>query len=125
MQAKEILMINSLQFWTLIAGLAAFVASFFFPNFPFDEAQILAAVLFVLGLIGVTPQVLGPKAMRVTFGDLLKSKAFWTLIAGVAAFILHYYAPDFPMDQAAILALIVFVLNAVGINPELRHRGLM
>jgi len=118
-------MITSLQFWTLIAGLVAFVARFFFPNFPFDETQILAAVIFLLGLIGVTPQILAPKAMRVGFGDLLKSKAFWTLVAGIAGFVIHFYAPEFPFDQAAILALIVFVLDAIGINPELQRRGLL
>lgn len=119
-------MVNSLQFWTLVAGLLAFVARFFYPDFPMDESQILAAVLFVLGLIGITPQVKASLTVKsVTFGDLLKSKAFWTLVSGLVAFVVHYYAPDFPLDQAAVLALIVFVLNAVGINPELRNRGLL
>ena len=118
-------MVNSLQFWTLVAGVAAFVVRFFYPNFPMDEAQILAAVLFVLGLIGITPQLTARKVLGLTVGDLLKSKAFWTLVAGLVAFVVHYYAPDFPLDEAAVLALIVFVLNAVGINPELRKNGLM
>lgn len=114
-------MINQLQFWTLLVGVVAFVLRYFLPGFPLDETQILAVVLFVLGLLGVTPQ------FRVGFigGNILKSKAFWTMIAGLIGFIIHFYAPDFPFDEAVILSVIVFVLNAIGINPELRKQGIL
>lgn len=54
-----------------------------------------------------------------------KSKIFWTLIAGVIAFISKYYAPDFPLSEVEILAIILFVLNLFKIKPELQARGLM
>lgn len=118
-------MINVLQFWVLVAGLIAFVAKFFYPDFPLDEQQILAAVLFLLGLIGVTPQArLAMRSSALGLGDLLKSLAFWTMVVGLAEFVIHYYLPDFPLDQANLLAIVIFVLQQFGINPELRARGL-
>jgi len=115
-------MLNSLQFWTLVAGLVAFVAKFFYPNFPVDETQILAALLFLLGLIGVVPQL---RTRAVTGYNLLTSKAFWTLVAGLVSFVVHYYFPTFPLDQAVLLSVIFFVLSAFGVNPELRKNNLM
>jgi NADH:ubiquinone oxidoreductase subunit K len=46
-------------------------------------------------------------------------------VAGLAAFVFHYFAPDFPFDEVLILAAIVFVLGLFGITPELRQRGLI
>jgi len=117
-------MLSSLQFWTMIAGLLAFVAKFFYPNFPLDETQILSAVLFLLGLIGVVPTLAARGAIADDF-PILKSLPFWTLIAGLVGFIVHYFFPEFPFDQTAILAGIVFILNQFGIRPELRARGIL
>ena len=115
---------QSLQFWVLLAGLLAFVARFFFPAFPLDEAQILAAALFLLGLLGVTPSVQRAFSNRSVTGlDLFHSKAFWTLLAGLVSFVIHYFAPEFPLDQAALLGIIIFVLGQFGIIPELWERG--
>lgn len=116
------MVIYSLQFWTLVVALLVYVVKYYFPIFPFDNAQILAAVLFLLGLIGVVPQA---QLRGASFGDLLHSKAFWTLVAGIVAFLAHFFAPEFPLDGAVILALIVFVLNSAGINPELRRAGIL
>lgn len=114
-------MVNQLQFWVLVAGLISFVARYFYPDFPLDEAQILAAALFFLGLIGVYPQYRG----AVGAVSILKSLAFWTLIAGLIGFILRYFYPDFPYSDAVILAVIVWVLGQIGIVPELRARGVL
>ena len=54
-----------------------------------------------------------------------KSKIFWTLIAGVVAFVSKYYQPEFPLSEVEILALILFVLNLFKIKPELQARGLI
>ena len=54
-----------------------------------------------------------------------KSQIFWTLIAGLAAFIAKFYAPDFPFSETEILALIIFILNTFKIKPELQSRGLL
>jgi NADH:ubiquinone oxidoreductase subunit K len=120
---------KSLTFWTLVAGLLAFVAKFLFPTFPLDAAGILAAILFVLGLIGVVPAVRANRA-SVAMGasadwvGLVNSLAFWQLVAGILYFVVKFFAPNFPMDQGAILAVIVFVLGFFGVTPELRVRGL-
>ena len=112
---------QSLTFWTLIAGLAAFTLRWYFPAFPVDEITILAAILFVLGLIGVVPQL---RAQRSLTPPIINSLAFWQLVAGLVVFALHFFAPSFPFDQAAILAAILFVLGFFGVHPELRVRGL-
>jgi hypothetical protein len=115
---------KSLTFWTLIAGLVAFVAKFFFPAFPMDAAGILAAILFVLGLIGVVPSVRAMGVRGAVAGGIINSLAFWQLVAGLLFFVLRWFAPSFPFDQGIILAFIVFVLGWFGVTPELRARGL-
>jgi len=56
---------------------------------------------------------------------LLKSKIFWTLVAGLLAYVIKLFLPAFPLDEVGILALIVFILGLFNIVPELRSRGLM
>jgi hypothetical protein len=56
---------------------------------------------------------------------IFQSKIFWTLVAGLIAFVAKFFYPAFPLDEVQILALVVFVLNSFGINPELRARGLI
>jgi uncharacterized membrane protein YqjE len=113
---------KSLTFWTLVAGLVAFVLRWYFPTFPFDAVTILAAILFALGLIGVVPQL---RAQRALTAPVVNSLAFWQLIAGLVIFVLHFFAPSFPFDQMAVLAFFLFVLGFFGIHPELRARGLI
>jgi len=111
---------KSYTFWALIAGLLAFVAKFFYSAFPLDEAQILATLLFILGLTGIVP------AFRagVRGVSLVNSLAFWELVAGLLAFAVHYFAPQFPFEAGSILVLITFILGSIGITPELKVRGL-
>jgi len=119
-------MLNSLAFWVLVAGLVAFVVKFFVPAFPFDAEQILAMLLFVLGLLGFYPQArLAFTSNMLTVVDLFKSLAFWVMVVGIVEFVVHYYWPDFPLDQANLLALVLFVLYQFGIVPELRGLGLL
>ena len=113
---------KSLTFWTLVAGLVAFILRYYFHTFPFDEVSILAAILFALGLIGVVPQL---RAQGALTSNIVNSLAFWQLLAGLVAFVLHFFAPSFPFDQAGILAFILFVLGWFNIRPELRLRGLI
>lgn len=117
---------SSLQFWTLLVGVIAYVAKFYFPELPLDNQSILALVLFVLGLVGVTPQVrrLGLRPSLTTTA-VYNSLAFWQLVAGLVAFVVTYFAPQFPFDQDAIFAAIVFVLGLLGVVPELRERHLI
>jgi hypothetical protein len=56
---------------------------------------------------------------------IYKSRIFWTLVAGLIAFIAKYYAPEFPFSETEILALVIFVLNIFKIKPELQARGLL
>ena len=115
-----------LQFWTLIAGLAAFTARNYFPEFPLDEAGVLAVLLFVLGLVGVTPQIRS-RGLRVSLATtaIYNSLPFWQLAGGLVYFVLTYFAPDLPLDEPTLLAVILFILAALGVVPELRARGLM
>jgi len=111
---------KSRTFWVLIAGLLSFVAKYFSPAFPLDEAQILASMLFLLGLVGVVPAF----QAGVRGVGLVNSLAFWELVAGLLAFAVHYFAPQFPFEAGSILALITFILGSIGITPELKVRGL-
>lgn len=110
---------KSLTFWTLLVGLLMFVITFFAPTFPLSAANVLALVLFVLGLIGVTPQ-LQAKAMPT---DILHSLAFWQLVAGFVVFVITYFAPTFPFGNDVVLGVFLFVLSFFGIKPELRARS--
>ncbi len=113
---------RSLTFWTLLAGLAAFVARWYFQTFPFDETTILSAILFILGLIGVVPQL---RIRGALTNSIVYSLAFWRLVAGFVTFVLHFWAPTFPFDQAVVLAFFLFILGFFGIRPELRARGIL
>lgn len=116
---------QSLTFWTLLVGLIAFALRWYFPTFPLDEMSILALVLFVLGLIGITPALRARGVRALVSPPVVNSLAFWQLVAGFVAFVIHFFAPDFPFQTETILAVILFVLGYVGITPELRARGIL
>jgi di/tricarboxylate transporter len=111
---------KSLVLWTLITGILAFVAKWFFPAFPLDQAGILLVVLFLLGLFGVVPS-----ARALGFSSIFSSLAFYEMLVGLAGFIIHYYVPEFPLDNGMILMIVLFVVGLFGIRPELRARGLL
>lgn len=113
---------KSLTFWTLVAGLLAFVAKFFFPAFPLDAAGILALVLFLLGLIGVVPSIRARGALTVSIANSL---AFWQLVAGLLYFVFKFFAPGLPVDETVVLGVIIFILGYFNVHPELRARGLL
>ena len=115
---------KSLTFWTLLVGVVAFVLRWFFPAFPLDEPQILALVLFFLGLFGITPTIRANGFRALATPPIINSLAFWQLIAGFIAMVITFFAPNFPYGGEAVLALILFVLGLFGITPELRARGL-
>jgi hypothetical protein len=56
---------------------------------------------------------------------IYRSQIFWTLIAGLIAFVAKYFAPSFPFSEVEILAALIFVLNLFKIQPELKARGLL
>jgi len=56
---------------------------------------------------------------------LLKSLRFWTLLVGLVLFAIQAYVPSFPFGEDTILQLVVFVLGLLGIQPELKARGLL
>lgn len=116
---------QSLTFWTLLVGVIAFVTRWYFPTFPLDEITILSLVLFFLGLIGITPTLRAYGARALTSPPVINSLAFWQLVAGLVSFVIHFFAPDFPVGVEVILGVILFVLGYVGITPELRARGIL
>ena len=54
-------LVKSLKFWVLVVGVVLFVIQAYVPSFPFSEDVLLKAVLFVLGLFGIEPE------LRATF----------------------------------------------------------
>jgi len=56
---------------------------------------------------------------------LVKSLKFWSLVVAVVLFVIQAYVPAFPFSEEAILKLLVFVLGLLGIQPELKARGII
>lgn len=110
---------QSLTFWTLLSGLAAFGATFYLPTFPLSEVNILSLVLFVLGLIKIVPAVRAQGIRGALASGIANSLAFWQLLAGLVSFVISYYAPNFPFSYETILGVILFVLASLDIKPEL------
>lgn len=108
-------MLSNLQFWTLVAGFLAFVLKFLWPGLPLDSTLILSVILLLLAAFGIYPKL----RARATVGELIRSLEFWTLLAGLAGFVVYFYVPDFPFDQAVILGAILFVLKLFGIEPSI------
>ena len=50
-------LLKSLKFWALFVALVLFVIQAYVPAFPFAEDVLLKAVLFVLGLFQIEPEV--------------------------------------------------------------------
>jgi len=48
---------KSYIFWTVVAGAIAFVIKYYSPEFPFSEVEILAAIIFVLNLFKIKPEL--------------------------------------------------------------------
>jgi len=113
---------KSLNFWTLLVGLIMFVVQFFVPTFPLSQADILALVLFALGLIGVVPTFRLAGFRGAIAGGIVNVLAFWQLVAGLVFFVISYYAPTFPFSTETILGVILFVLQFFQIKPELLSR---
>jgi hypothetical protein len=114
---------KSLMFWTLLVGLIAFVVKFYQPEFPLSEANILALVLFGLGLVGVIPTFRAYGFRSAFATGIVNVLAFWQLVAGFVIFVITYFAPTFPFTTETILGVILFVLSFFGIMPELRAKG--
>lgn len=114
---------KSLKFWTLLVGLIAFAINFYQPGFPLSKANILALVLFALGLIGVVP-AFGVKGFRAALaGGIVSVLAFWQLVAGFVIFVITYFAPAFPFTTETLLGVILFVLSFFQIKPDLQAQG--
>lgn len=116
---------KSLTFWTLAVGLVLFVVTFYAPTFPLSAENVLGLVLFVLGLVGVYPQIVkgaAPMVHKQSAGDIVHSLAFWQLVAGFVVFVITYFAPTFPFGNDVVLGVILFVLSFFGVQPELRAR---
>ena len=114
---------KSLKFWTLLVGLVAFVIRFYQPGFPLSEVNILALVLFALGLIGVVPAFRVKGFRAALTGGIVNVLAFWQLVAGFIIFVITYFSPTFPFATETLLGVILFVLSFFQIKPELQAQG--
>lgn len=114
---------KSLNFWTLLVGVVMFVMTFYVPNFPLSQQNVLALVLFVLGLIGVFPTFMALGFRGALAGGIVNVLAFWQLVAGFVWFVISYFAPAFPFTVETILGVILFILQIFQIKPELLARA--
>lgn len=55
--------------------------------------------------------------------NILKSMTFWVLAVGVAFYAIRFYFPAFPLTEAQILSLVLFLLGLIGVYPTLRDLG--
>lgn len=113
-------MIKSLTFWTLVAGLVAYVVKYFVPTMPIDATAILTAILFLLSLFGITPTF----RLMTAWTDIFHKKEFWLAVVALAGFVIHYVSPTFPFENDVLFILVVYILGLFGITPELKLRGL-
>lgn len=116
---------KSLTFWTLLVGVVMFAVTYYVPTFPLNSQNVLALVLFVLGLIGVVPTFRIKGVRAALAGGVVNVLAFWQLIAGFVWFCITFFAPTFPLTTDMILGAILFILSYFNIKPELRARGLI
>ncbi len=114
-----------LQIVTVVAGLIVLVVKQFWPEFPFSNEQVVAAIVALLGLFGVIVQLRARIRGILGAGEWWKSKALWIAVAGIANIVLLSYVPDFPVAQFDLAALLFWVLAQFGINPELRAQRLI
>jgi uncharacterized membrane protein YiaA len=56
-RSKNMVILKSRMFWTLVVGLVVFVVKQLWPAFPLSEEFILGIVVFILGLFGITPEL--------------------------------------------------------------------
>jgi len=56
---------------------------------------------------------------------VLQSRVFWAMVAALLAYVAKLLIPSFPLDEAQILGIVLFVLGLFNIYPELRSRGLI
>lgn len=116
---------KSLTFWTLLVGVISFALAWYFPAFPLVEGQILALVVFFLGLIGIFPTLRKHGFRALAAPPILNSLAFLELVAGLVAFVLQTVAPDALITREMVLGVILTVLALLQIHPELRARDLL
>lgn len=51
------ILIKSLKFWILIVAVVLFIIQAYVPSFPFNEDTLLKAILFILGLFNIEPEI--------------------------------------------------------------------
>lgn len=113
------MILKSLNFWTLLVGLIVYVVTFFVPTFPFNQMEVLSAVLFVLGLINIHPTF---KFASLTWIDLFGKMDFWLALTGFVSFVVTYYKPDWGWTQGMLMSVVLAILALFKIKPELKYR---
>lgn len=55
--------------------------------------------------------------------NIFKSLNFITLLVGLVMFVITFYVPAFPLDQANVLELVLFALGLINIYPTVNAMG--
>lgn len=119
------ILIKSKAFWTLLVGVVAFAARWYWPTFPLTEGQILSLVFFVLGFFQIYPSLRASGLRAFTSPPIYSSLAFLELVAGLAAFVIQTLQPGSPVTKEMVLMAFALVLGLLGVSVELRERGLI
>lgn len=111
------MIIGSKAFWMALIAVVLFVVKFFAPTFPFDAVAIYSVVVFILSFFGVVPQLRAIRRYALGWSDLFSSAAFWMLLVALISYVIHYYLPTFPITEADLGILVIWILTQVGVNP--------
>jgi type III secretory pathway component EscV len=119
-------LLRSRKFWAAAAALLMAVLIGFLPGFPdltdplADISALTAAYILGTAVEGRLPEP--GQALR----QLLRSRKFWTALAGMAVILLRGVLPDFPIADeqvhAVILSLAAYMLGT-GLQDRLLSQG--
>lgn len=98
-------MFKNRQFIALLAGLAFMLALVFFPELPFTEDQSIA--FFGLVAAYIVGEGLEGKRILVNAWQLLKSRKFQAVAAGLIVIVVQSYYPEFPITADKLTELFV------------------
>ena len=100
-------MFKNRQFLALLAGLAFMLALVFFPDLPFTEDQTIA--FFALLGAYMVGEGLEGKRILANAWQLLKSRKFQAVIAGLIVVVVQSYYPEFPVTADKLTELFVLL----------------
>jgi uncharacterized membrane protein len=99
------------QFLALLAGLLFLVAQLFYVELPFSEEQ----TLMVVGLIAtyIVGEGFEGKRIITNVWQLVRSRKFLAVAAGLIVIVGQAFNPDFPIDAGKLTELFVLLAGII------------